>query len=88
MLSGAQLGTTVTGLVVGFLAEPSVSALIKPALEGTGLSASAVSAFSVVLALVVATVLQMVLGELAPKTWPSRSPNGSPSPLPPPPSPT
>ncbi|MFB8077219.1 hemolysin family protein [Streptomyces sp. NPDC056013] len=67
MLSGAQLGITVTGLVVGFLAEPSVSALLKPALEGTGLSDGAVSAISVVLAFVVATVLQMVLGELAPK---------------------
>ncbi|MEU7033517.1 hemolysin family protein [Streptomyces sp. NPDC046237] len=67
MLSGAQLGITVTGLVVGFLAEPSVSALPKPALEGTGLSDGAVSAISVVLAFVVATVLQMVLGELAPK---------------------
>ncbi|MFD7962919.1 hemolysin family protein [Streptomyces zaomyceticus] len=67
MLSGAQLGITVTGLIVGFLAEPSVSAILKPALEGTGLSAGAVSAISVVLAFVVATVLQMVLGELAPK---------------------
>ncbi|MFJ8298019.1 hemolysin family protein [Streptomyces sp. NPDC094447] len=67
MLSGAQLGITVTGLVVGFLAEPSVSALIKPALDGTGLSDGAVSVISVVLAFVVATVLQMVLGELAPK---------------------
>ncbi|MEU2073226.1 hemolysin family protein [Streptomyces sp. NPDC013489] len=67
MLSGAQLGITVTGLVVGFLAEPSVSALLRPALEGTGLSDGAVSAISVVLAFVVATVLQMVLGELAPK---------------------
>ncbi|MET7757539.1 hemolysin family protein [Streptomyces sp. NPDC005389] len=67
MLSGAQLGITVTGLVVGFLAEPSVSALLKPALEGTGLSDGAVSAISVILAFVLATVLQMVLGELAPK---------------------
>ncbi|WP_426362191.1 hemolysin family protein [Streptomyces sp. E-08] len=67
MLSGAQLGITVTGLVVGFLAEPSVSALLEPALEGTGLSEGAVSAISVALAFVVATVLQMVLGELAPK---------------------
>ncbi|MFE7513306.1 hemolysin family protein [Streptomyces sp. NPDC057540] len=67
MLSGAQLGITVTGLVVGFLAEPSVSALLRPALEGTGLSEGAVSAISVILAFVVATVLQMVLGELAPK---------------------
>ncbi|RII12420.1 Hemolysin C [Streptomyces sp. YIM 130001] len=67
MLSGAQLGITVTGLVVGFLAEPSVSALLTPALEGTGLSTGAVSAISVVTGFVVATVLQMVVGELAPK---------------------
>ncbi|MGW1887147.1 hemolysin family protein [Streptomyces sp. NPDC001970] len=67
MLSGAQLGITVTGLVVGFLAEPSVSALLKPALDGLGLSDGAVTAISVVLAFVLATVLQMVLGELAPK---------------------
>lgn len=67
MLSGAQLGITVTGLVVGFLAEPSVSALLRPALEGAGLPGAAVSAVSVVLAFVLATVLQMVIGELAPK---------------------
>ncbi|MFC8132322.1 hemolysin family protein [Streptomyces sp. NPDC057302] len=67
MLSGAQLGITVTGLVVGFLAEPSVSGLLKPALDGTGLSDGVVSALSVVLGFVVATVLQMVIGELAPK---------------------
>ncbi|CAL9410348.1 hemolysin family protein [Streptomyces sp. Tu 3180] len=67
MLSGAQLGITVTGLVVGFVAEPSVSALLRPALSGLGLPDAAVSGVSVVLAFVLATVVQMVLGELAPK---------------------
>ncbi|MEU2798486.1 hemolysin family protein [Streptomyces sp. NPDC006995] len=67
MLSGAQLGITVTGLVVGFLAEPSVSALLRPALSGTGVPDGVVSGISVVLSFVVATVIQMVLGELAPK---------------------
>ncbi|WP_051338658.1 hemolysin family protein [Streptomyces flavidovirens] len=67
MLSGAQLGITVTGLVVGFLAEPAVSALLRPALDGTGLPDGAVSAISVTLAFVMATFVQMVLGELAPK---------------------
>jgi len=67
MLSGAQLGITVTGLVVGFIAEPSVSALLKPALSGVGLPDAAVTGISVVLAFVGATVVQMVLGELAPK---------------------
>ncbi|WP_037675455.1 hemolysin family protein [Streptomyces griseus] len=67
MLSGAQLGITVTGLVVGFIAEPSVSALLAPALSGIGVPEGAVSGISVVLAFVGATVVQMVLGELAPK---------------------
>ncbi|GAA3496585.1 hemolysin family protein [Streptomyces prasinosporus] len=67
VLSGAQLGITVTGLVVGFVAEPSVSALLRPALSGLGLPEAAVSGVSVVLAFVLATVVQMVLGELAPK---------------------
>ncbi|NNN30060.1 HlyC/CorC family transporter [Streptomyces sp. S3(2020)] len=67
MLSGAQLGITVTGLVVGFIAEPSVSALLKPALTGIGIPEGAVAGISVVLAFVLATVVQMVLGELAPK---------------------
>src|SRR5690606_36747963 len=67
MLSGAQLGITVTGLVVGFIAEPSVSALLRPVLSGVGLPDSAVSGISVVLAFVLATIVQMVLGELAPK---------------------
>jgi CBS domain containing-hemolysin-like protein len=67
MLSGAQLGITVTGLVVGFIAEPSVSALLRPALSGMGIPDAAVSGISVVLAFVLATVVQMVLGELAPK---------------------
>ncbi|WP_367038381.1 hemolysin family protein [Streptomyces sp. Je 1-332] len=67
MLSGAQLGITVTGLVVGFIAEPSVSALLRPVLTGIGIPDGAVSGISVVLAFVLATVVQMVLGELAPK---------------------
>ncbi|WP_159765585.1 hemolysin family protein [Streptomyces sp. HM190] len=67
MLSGAQLGITVTGLVVGFIAEPSVSALLEPALTGIGVPGGAVGGISVVLAFVLATVVQMVLGELAPK---------------------
>ncbi|GAB7103353.1 hemolysin family protein [Streptomyces phaeofaciens JCM 4814] len=67
MLSGAQLGITVTGLVVGFVAEPSVSALLEPVLSGLGIPDGAVSGISVVLAFVLATVVQMVIGELAPK---------------------
>jgi CBS domain containing-hemolysin-like protein len=57
-LSGAQLGITVTSLVLGFLAEPTVAELLDPAI-GRGPS--------IVTALVLATVFQMVVGELVPK---------------------
>ncbi|WP_049567533.1 hemolysin family protein [Streptomyces sp. SBT349] len=67
MLSGAQLGITVTGLVVGFLAEPALAALIDPALAGVGVPEAAVSGIALVLAFSLATGIQMVLGELGPK---------------------
>ena len=68
-LSGAQLGITITSLVVGFLAEPSLATLLSGPLEALGLSSGAVTAVSVALALAIATGFQMVLGELVPKNW-------------------
>ncbi len=65
-LSGAQLGITVVSLVLGFVAEPSIAALIEGPVEslvGEGSS----HGVSVALALTLATVLHMVLGELVPK---------------------
>ncbi|MBE1564530.1 hemolysin family protein [Nonomuraea africana] len=61
MLSGAQLGITVTALLVGFLAEPAIATLVRPLLGDLP------AAFSVAIGVLVATVIQMVLGELAPK---------------------
>jgi CBS domain containing-hemolysin-like protein len=66
-LSGAQLGITVTSLLVGFLAQPSLAALIGPALLNVGLASDAVQAVSLMLALVLATGFQMIVGELVPK---------------------
>lgn len=66
-LSGAQLGITITSLIVGFLAEPALAALLDDPLAHVGVSATAVAAVSVVVALLIATVFQMVLGELVPK---------------------
>jgi CBS domain containing-hemolysin-like protein len=67
MLSAAQVGITVTGLVVGYIAEPAVAALIQPLLDVVGAPDSVTPGIAVALGFVVATVLQMVLGELAPK---------------------
>ncbi|AGF72426.1 hemolysin family protein [Corynebacterium halotolerans] len=67
VLSGAQLGITVTTLATGFLAEPVLARFFTPALELVGLPASASGAVALVLALIVATFLSMVFGELVPK---------------------
>lgn len=67
MLSGAQLGITVTGLMVGYVAEPVVGESMGILLQGTGMAVETGIAVGTVLALVVATVVQMVAGELYPK---------------------
>jgi CBS domain containing-hemolysin-like protein len=68
-LSGAQLGITVTSLVVGFIAEPSIGALLRGPVGLTGLSDAATTATAFTLAFVLATGAQMVFGELVPKNW-------------------
>ncbi|NUR86071.1 MAG: HlyC/CorC family transporter [Nonomuraea sp.] len=67
MLSGAQLGITVTTLVVGFIAKPALAELLAPALTALGLPAGMVGGVALAAGFVLATILQMVLGELAPK---------------------
>ena len=66
-LSGAQVGITLTTLVVGYLAQPSVGQLVSGPLARLGLSAALVEAVSAALALVIATVFSMVFGELLPQ---------------------
>ncbi|MFD3736234.1 hemolysin family protein [Streptomyces sp. NPDC058632] len=67
-LSGAQLGITVTSLVIGMLAEPSLAALLRGPLRAAGLGGAA-SSVATVLGVVVSTVVLMVVGELVPKNW-------------------
>ncbi|MFE9705120.1 hemolysin family protein [Streptomyces sp. NPDC005930] len=73
-LSGAQLGITVTNLVVGMLAEPSVAALISGPLEDLGMSRSAASSLALVLGTALSTLFLMIVGELVPKNWAISSP--------------
>lgn len=65
-LSGAQLGITVTSLIVGSIAELSLASLLRGPLEALGLGAAA-GPVSFAAAFVAATVFQMVAGELVPK---------------------
>ncbi|MFH8554071.1 hemolysin family protein [Streptomyces celluloflavus] len=73
-LSGAQLGITVTGLVIGMLSKPAIAALLAGPLDATGLPRSAADSVAVVLGTALSTVVLMVIGELVPKNWAISSP--------------
>ncbi|MEU8774809.1 hemolysin family protein [Streptomyces sp. NPDC048606] len=73
-LSGAQLGITVTGLVIGMISKPSIAALLQGPLKAMGLSAGAASSTALVLGTALSTVVLMVVGELVPKNWAISSP--------------
>lgn len=67
-LSACQVGITLTTLVLGFIAAPSVGVLLAGPLESLGLSESAASSVASGLAFVVATTFSMIVGEMIPKT--------------------
>ncbi len=66
-LSGAQFGITVTALLVGYAGEPLIGVALADLLGFTDLPYAARLTVAVALVLVFSTVLQMVVGELAPK---------------------
>ena len=66
-LSGAQVGITITTLVVGYLVEPSLSALLEPPLRRAGLPAAVAPPAAVAAGLLIATVFSMIIGELLPQ---------------------
>ncbi|MEU0161449.1 hemolysin family protein [Streptomyces sp. NPDC006261] len=73
-LSGAQLGITVTNLVIGMLSEPSIAKLVRSPVEAAGLPPAAASTLALVIGTALSTVVLMVVGELVPKNWAISSP--------------
>ena len=67
MLSGAQLGITITGLMVGYVAEPLVGESLGRLLGTAGVPQALGITVGTITALVVAAVVQMIFGELFPK---------------------
>ena len=72
-LGGAQLGITVTSLLLGFLAEDTIGAVLD-FLPGVSLSPGPTRA---VIAIAIAAVLQMIFGELVPKNLAISRPLGT-----------
>ncbi|MDF2825202.1 MAG: putative integral rane protein, partial [Mycobacterium sp.] len=67
MLSGAQLGITVTGLLVGYVAEPLIGEGVGVLLGGVHVPTGVGIAIGAVAAIVFSTLVQMLFGELFPK---------------------
>lgn len=66
-LSGAQVGISITTLITGYLAEPLIARLVRPVLTAAGLPEHYSPGVAVMLALLIATSVSMIFGELAPK---------------------
>ncbi|RZQ63730.1 hemolysin family protein [Amycolatopsis suaedae] len=66
-LSGAQVAITLTTLITGYLAEPLIGDLVEPGFAALGMPRDVAVGASVVAALIIATSLSMVLGEMMPK---------------------
>lgn len=66
-LSAAQVGITVCSLLIGAVAEPTISAIFGAGLEAVGLPESTSEIVGVVGALLVVVFLVMVVAEMVPK---------------------
>jgi CBS domain containing-hemolysin-like protein len=68
-LSSAQLGITLTTLLTGYTLEPVFSLWLQPPLAAIGLPEGLVTVVATILAVTVATLLSMIIGELVPKNF-------------------
>jgi CBS domain containing-hemolysin-like protein len=66
-LSSAQLGITLTTLLTGYTLEPALSTVLAGPLTAVGVPEAVVSPISSVVAIVIATLVSMIIGELVPK---------------------
>ena len=68
-LSSAQLGITLTTLLTGFTLEPSIGGLLAPAFDALRMTDAAAAVTASIVAVVIATLASMILGELVPKSF-------------------
>ncbi|CAM5698541.1 putative protein [Streptomyces alboniger] len=67
LMATAQLGITVSSLVLGAVTEPAIAHLMEPAFEAAQVPHGLVHPIAFVIALTVATYLHMLIGEMIPK---------------------
>ncbi|MYT17100.1 Hemolysin, contains CBS domains [Streptomyces sp. SceaMP-e96] len=67
VLATAQLGITVSSLVLGAVAEPAIAHLLEPPFHTIGVPDALIHPIAFVIALTLATYLHMLVGEMVPK---------------------
>ncbi|MDX3061804.1 MULTISPECIES: hemolysin family protein [Streptomyces] len=66
-MATAQLGITISSLVLGAVAEPAIAHLLEPPFEAIGVPEALIHPIAFVIALTAATYLHMLIGEMVPK---------------------
>ncbi|MFH8886076.1 hemolysin family protein [Streptomyces californicus] len=66
-MATAQLGITISSLVLGAVAEPAIAHLLEPPFDAIGVPDALVHPIAFVIALTLATYLHMLIGEMIPK---------------------
>ncbi|MFI5808507.1 hemolysin family protein [Streptomyces sp. NPDC051561] len=66
-MATAQLGITISSLVLGAVAEPAIAHLLEPPFQAVGVPEALVHPIAFVIALAAATYLHMLIGEMIPK---------------------
>ncbi|MDH2393080.1 hemolysin family protein [Streptomyces sp. HNM0663] len=66
-MATAQLGITVSSLVLGAVAEPAIAHLLEPPFAAVGVPEGLIHPIAFVIALTLATYLHMLIGEMVPK---------------------
>lgn len=76
-LSGAQVGITVTTILLGYTTQPAVARMFGGALEDSFLGAAVGGAVAVLLAIILVNGFSMLFGELVPKNFALSHPLGT-----------
>lgn len=76
-LSGAQVGITLTTILLGYTAQPAVVELLELPLSSTPLARGAVAGIAAVASLIIVNAFSMIVGELVPKNAALANPIGT-----------
>ena len=68
-LSSAQVGITLTTILLGYTAQPAITELLRIPLSDSSLSRAAVGAIAGTLSLIIVNAFSMIVGELVPKNF-------------------